>query len=230
MEEGGQAAAEERHVTMCARPSWMSFSLSLSSVLLLASCSTFQRALAPALPFSSEMPASGQIPDSVLRDAIHHAELIVLGTPVELASQYGFLTPQFQLGAKETWYDVKLAVDSVLKGKLKRAKRPDLGALPAALTPPAAFGRLAANEIIVQYPVVTSRNSDWSAAASLVPGEKALFIFRRCYYCLPITGLALGRGSYYKASPLVAIGWENKLPPDEWPRVARLVAEHRGRR
>lgn len=186
--------------------------------------------MAPALPLSAEMPASGQIPDSVLRDAIRHAELIVLATPLELASQHGILTPQFQLGAKETWYDVKLAVDSVLKGKLRRAKRPDLGLLPAWLTPPVAFGRLAKNEIIVQYPAVTSRSSDWSAAAPLVPGERAVFIFRRCYYCLPISGLVTGRGPYYKANPLVAVGAESKLRPEEWPRVARLVSEHRRHR
>jgi hypothetical protein len=173
------------------------------------------------------MPASGQIPDSVLRRAIRRAELIVLATPVELASQHGFLTPQFQLGAKETWYDVKLVVDSVLKGKLRRAKHPDFGALPAGLTPPLAFGRLAKNEIVVQYPAVTSRNSNWSAAASMVPGERAVFIFRRCYYCLPISGLVTGHGPYYKANPLVAVGRESRLPPDEWPRVTRLLTEHR---
>jgi hypothetical protein len=212
---------------MYATCSQKSLPLRLACVLLLVSCSTFQRAMAPALPFSTEMPATGEVPDSVLREAIRRAELIVIGTPVELASQHGFLTPQFQLGAKETWYDVKLAVDSVLKGKLKRAKRPDLGMLPATLAPPVAFGRLAANEIVVQYPVVTSRSNDWSAAAPLVPGERAVFIFRRCYYCLPISGLAHGRGPYYKANPLVAVGREGKLPPDEWRRVARLLAEHR---
>jgi hypothetical protein len=203
-------------------------SFRLAWVLLLASCSTFQRAMAPAVPFPAEMPGAGVIPDSVLREAIRRSELIVLGTPVELASQHGFLTPQFQLGAKETWYDVKLRVDSVLKGKLRRAKRPDLGVLPATLAPPVAFGRLAANEIVVQYPVVTSRNSDWAAAAPLVPGEQALFIFRRCYYCLPISGLAHGRGPYYKANPLVAVGPEAKLPAAELERVARLLAKRRG--
>jgi len=146
---------------------------------------------------------------------------------VELVSQHGFLTPQFQLGAKETWYDVKLVVDSVLKGKLGRAKRPDLGALPAWLTPPSSFGRLARNEIIVQYPAVTSRSSDWSAAAPLTPGEPAILIFRRCYYCLPISGIATSRG-YYKASPLVAIGRESKLPPRDWARVVRLMRDRLG--
>lgn len=199
-------------------------------VVPLASCSTFQRALGPALPYSAGLPASGQLPDSVLREALRHGELIVLATPVELASQYGFLTPRFQLGAKETWYDVKLTVDSVLKGKLKRAKRPDFGMLPAAFTPPASFEDLAANEIVVQYPVVTSGDSDWAAAAPLIPGERAVYVFRRCYYCLPISGVAHGRGPYYKANPLVALGPASRLPANEWSRVARLLAEQRSRR
>jgi hypothetical protein len=198
-------------------------------ILSLAACSTWQKAMAPALPPTGAFPRAGPVPDSVLRRAIHKSELIVLATPVELVSQYGFLTAQFQLGAKETWYDVKLVVDSVLKGKLKRAKHPDLGMLPAVLTPPPAFSRLAANEIVVQYPVVTSSRSDWAAAAPLVTGERAVFIFRRCYYCLPITGRAYGRGPYYKANPLVAVGQASKLPPHELSRVSRLLAE-RGRR
>jgi hypothetical protein len=194
--------------------------------LQLVACSSFKSALSPAVPTSGRMPATGQIPDSVLSVAIRHAELIVLATPVELASLHGFMTPQFQLGAKETWYDVRVAVDSVLKGKLKRAKRPDLGLLPAAYTPPPAF-KLAANEIVVQYPAVTTTRSDWAAAPPLVPGERAVFIFRRCYYCVEISGLAHSHGTYYKANPLVAIGWESKLPEDEWSRVQRLLAASR---
>jgi hypothetical protein len=192
-------------------------------VFLLLSCSSFQRAMAPAEPLAQGTPAPGQIPDSLLSDAVRHGDLIVLATPVDMVSNHGFLTPRFQMGAKETWYDVKLTVDSVLKGKLKHAKRPDLGLLPATLTPPAPFGKLAANEIVVQYPAVTASNSDWAAAAPMVPGERAIFIFRRCYYCLPITGLAHSRGPYYKANPLVAVGWGSKLPPEDWGRVARLA-------
>jgi hypothetical protein len=199
----------------------------LVSLWCLAGCTTFQQALAPAQPFPAKMPAVEQIPDSVLRRALRRGELVVMATPQELSSQHGFLTPQFQMGAKETWYDVKLAVDTVLKGKLKRAKRPDFGILPAVLTPPPPFGRLAANEIIVQYPVTTATRSNWAAAPPLVPGERALFIFRRCYYCLPISGIAHGRGPYYTANPLVAVGWESKLPPEELARVTRLLADHR---
>jgi hypothetical protein len=192
-------------------------------VLLLTSCSTFRSATAPAVPQAGPAPAAGQIPDSVLAREIRRGDLIVLATPVEMASNHGFLTPQFQLGAKETWYDVKLTVDSVLKGKLKHAKHPDLGMLPAVFRPPPAFGRLAADEIVVQYPAVTSSRSDWAAAAPLVPGERAVFIFRRCWYCLRITGVAHGRGPYYTANPLVAVGQASKLVPEELPRVARLA-------
>jgi hypothetical protein len=204
------------------------FPLAAMCLLLIASCSIFKRAREPAVPFLTAPAASGPLPDSVLRKAIRQSELIVLATPEELASQDGVLTPHIQMGAKETWYDVKLAVDSIAKGKLKRAKYPDLGVLPATLTPPSSFGRLAANEIIVQYPAVTSRKSEWAAAAPLIPGQPAVFLFRRCYYCLTITGLPNPRGGYYKANPLVAVGPASKLPPTEWSRVARLAREQRG--
>ena len=200
----------------------------LTAVLLLLGCTTLQQATAPVTPYPAAMPAAGQVPDSLLRKAIHRAELVVLATPVALESQHGFLTPRFQLGAKETWYDVKLEVDSVVKGKLKRAKRPDLGVLPAWLIPPSPW-KLRRNEIVVQYPAVTSRRSDWASAAPLVQGERAVFLFRRCYNCLPISGMNTGRGSYYKASPLIATGVESKLPPVEWPRVVKLLVEQRGR-
>jgi hypothetical protein len=192
-------------------------------VFLLLSCSSFQTALAPAPPRVGDDSVPGQVPDSLLREAIRRGDLIVLATPKEMVSNHGFITPRFQLGAKETWYDVKLTVDSVLKGKLKSAKRPDYGGMPALFIPPPPFGRLEANEIVVQYPAVTSSQSDWAAAVSLVPGERAIFIFRRCYYCLPISGVAHGRGPYYKANPLVAVGRASKLPPAELPRLAQFV-------
>jgi hypothetical protein len=193
-----------------------------AGAFLLLSCSSFQTALAPASPRVGDESVPGPVPDSLLREAIRHGDLIVLATPVEMVSNHGFITPHFQLGAKETWYDVKLTVDSVLKGKLKSAKRPDYGGMPALFTPPPSFGRLETNEIVVQYPAVTSIQSDWAAAVPLVPGERAIFIFRRCYYCLPITGVAHGRGPYYKANPLVAVGRASKLPPTELGRLARL--------
>jgi hypothetical protein len=190
-----------------------------------AGCSIYRSAVAPALPISQVTPAVGQVPDSVLIKVIRESDLIVLGTPLDIVSDYGFLTPAFQLGAKETWYQVKVAVDSVIKGNINSAKMVDLGMLPATMRPPPPFGRLAKNEIVVQYPAVTFIRSRWATAATPVPGEHAVFIFNRCYYCLPISGLAYGQGPYYTANPLVAQGWGSKLDPAEWPRVTRLLAE-----
>jgi hypothetical protein len=115
----------------------------LSSV---PACGILQKATAPAPPPISQVtPAVGQVPDSVLEKLIRGSELIVLAIPLDFMPDNGFLNPSFQLGAKETWYNVRLAVDSVAKGKLKRAKSPDLGLLPAVLVPPPPFGRLASN-------------------------------------------------------------------------------------
>jgi hypothetical protein len=187
-----------------------------------SACRTFRTAMAPAEPLTRETPAIGEVPDAILLDAIRRSELIVLAVPLQLDAATGSLSPGFQLGAKETWYNVKLAVDSVLKGKLGRAKSPDLGFLPATYAPPPPFGRLARNEIVIQYPAVTYIRSEWAAAPPPVVGERAVFLFRRCWNCVTIA-LATGHGPY-KASPLVAAGWGSKLAPAEWPRVSSLLA------
>src|SRR5688572_16724298 len=80
-------------------------------------CSTFQSATAPAPPLAGDTSTPGQIPDSLLREAIRQGDLIVLATPVDMVSEHGFLTPS------------------------------------------QPFGKLAANEIVVQYPSVTASNS-----------------------------------------------------------------------
>lgn len=207
------------------------FPISRSLIGLLAlpwlpACATYERAREPAaMPLPAAMPTQGQVPDRVIAELIDDAELIVLATPVEFQSEHGILTPAFQLGAKETWYDFKLTVTAVAKGKLKHAKHVDYGALPLPWQPPQPFERVGDNEIVVQYPAVTSRNSNWASAPPLVPGEAAVFFFQKCWYCVPITGRAHGRGPYYKANPWVALGWGSKLPPDDWPRVMRLIAE-----
>jgi hypothetical protein len=196
-----------------------------SSALLLSllpACSTVQTAMAPVAPLERETPGIGEVPDGILLDLIRHSELIVLATPQDLAPATGSLSPQFQLGAKETWYHVRLAVDSVGKGKLGWAKSPDLGLLPAVFAPPDPFDHLARNEVVVQYPAVTSIRSDWATAPPPVLGQQAVFIFRRCWNCITLS-IATGAGTY-KANPLVAEGWGSKLDPAEWPRVAALVA------
>jgi hypothetical protein len=190
-----------------------------------AACRSLQTATQPAAPLTREMPAVGSVPDAILLDVIRRSELIVLATPQDLDAATASLSPSFQLGAKETWYNVKLTVDSVVKGRLGHAKSPDLGLLPAVYAPPAPFDRLERNEIVVQYPAVTSIRSDWAAAPPPVVGERAVFLFRRCWNCVQIA-LGAGRGPY-KANPLVAAEWGSKLDPAEWPRVVQLLAKTR---
>jgi hypothetical protein len=181
-----------------------------------------QSAMSPAQPLVRETPAVGAVPDVILLDLIRHSELIVLAIPQDMLPATGSLSPAFQFGAKETWWNVKLTVDSIVKGKLGWAKSPDYGFLPAVYAPPAPFDRLARNEIVVQYPAVTASWSTWVSAPPLVIGERAVFLFRRCWNCISMS-LASGNG-LYKAHPLVAAGWGSKLSPAEWPRVTALLA------
>lgn len=198
-------------------------SYALPLLLLHTGCSTFQAATTPAAPLDRATPEVGQVPDSVLLDQIRHSELIVLAVPEDMLAAVGSFSPAFQLGAKETWYHVRLVVDSVGKGKLGWAKSPDLGLLPIVYAPPDPFDRLKRNEIVVQYPAVTSIKSQWAAAPPPVIGEKAVYIFTRCWYCVTLS-VATGIGNY-KANPLVASGWGSKLDAAEWPRVAALLTK-----
>ncbi len=202
-------------------PTIIRSALLISLILSAAACGSLQTATTPVAPLDRDMPEIGQVPDGILLDLIRHSELIVLGTPKDLSSAVGSLSPGFQLGARETWYHVRLTVDSVAKGRLGHAKSPDLGLLPAVYAPPEPFDHLKRNEIVVQYPAVTSIRSDWAAAPPPVVGERAVFIFKRCWNCVTLA-IATGVGNY-KANPLVAGEWGSKLDPAEWPRVAALL-------
>jgi hypothetical protein len=203
------------------RATFESSGLPVFLLIWASACGTVQTAMTPAAPLTREMPRIGEVPDGILLDLIRHSELVVLATPQDLIPATGSLSPEFQLGAKETWYHVRLTVDSVGKGKLGWAKSPDLGLLPAVYAPPDPFDHLARNEIVIQYPAVTSIRSDWATAPPPVVGEQAVFLFRRCWNCITLA-LATGVGPY-KANPLVAAGWGSKLDPAEWPRVAALL-------
>jgi len=195
----------------------------LRSLLLLVSlsaCGSLQNATTPVPPLTRETPAIGEVPDAILLDVIRQSELIVLAVPEDLVPADG-LTPNFQLGAKETWYNVRLTVDTVVKGRLGHAKTPDFGFLPMVYEPSAPFDHLRRNEIVVQYPAVNTIKSDWVAAPPPVVGERAVWLFRRCYNCVTV-GLSTGRGPY-KANPLVAQGWGSKLAAAEWPRVLGML-------
>lgn len=205
----------------------VSSSAILALVLTLPACGSLQNATTPVQPLTRDTPAIGEVPDAILLAVIRQSELIVLAVPQDLVPADGF-TPNFQLGAKETWYNVRLTVDTVVKGRLGHAKVPDFGFLPKIYEPTAPFDHLTRNEIVVQYPAVNTIKSDWAAAPPPVVGERAVWLFRRCYNCVPI-GFATGRGPY-KANPLVAQGWGSKLAAAEWPRVLGLLDQARKRK
>ena len=201
----------------------VSSSVVLCGLLFVSACgSSLKTATTPVPPSTRPTPAVGEVPDAILLAVIQKSELIVLAMPQDLVVADGF-TPGIQLGAKETWYNVRLTVDSLMKGHLGQAKTPDFGWLPKVYEPPAPFDHLARNEIVVQYPAVTALNSDWAGAPPPVVGERAVFLFRRCYNCV-VVGLSTGRGPY-RANPLVAAGWGSKLDAAEWHRVLALVSK-----
>jgi hypothetical protein len=201
----------------------------LTTALLLAACGAYQRLRAPAVPHDvGVMPRPGQVPDSVLLRLLDKSGLVVLGTPVDRISEEGVFTPSLQMGNKQTWYSVRLVVDSLAKGNLRRARTIDLGFTPLTFVSNQRFARLGENEIVVQYPETQSPGGSWGGAPRLIEGERAVFLFRKCYYCVELGGVPT-RGPYYKAHPWVAMTWASKLPPEDWPRVVKLLERGRAR-
>jgi hypothetical protein len=172
------------------------------------------------------MPRAGQIPDSVIANLLRRSGLVVLGTPVDRVSEEGIFTSWLQMGNKQTWYSVRIAVDSVAKGNLGRAKTVDLGFTPLNVVSNQRFARLAEHEIVVQYPETQHAGGTWGDTPRLIEGERAVYLFRKCYYCVELGGVPT-RGPYYKAHPWVAMTWASKLPPGDWPRVVRLLSQSR---
>ena len=100
----------------------------------ISACGAFQSARTPVPPSTRATPAIGEVPDAILLDVIRKSELIVLAVPQDCSRPR--LLPTFQLGAKETWYNVKLTVDTVVKGRLGQAKTPISGSCPRSTSPP----------------------------------------------------------------------------------------------
>src|ERR1041385_1595558 len=95
----------------------------LALIPVLFACGTYHKLAAPAVPYTLEPPQVGEIPDGRLLDILRQGDLVVLGTPVERASEAGLFTATLQMGSKETWYSVRIVVDSVAKGNPRRARK-----------------------------------------------------------------------------------------------------------
>jgi len=122
------------------------------------------------------------------------ADLVVDGTPDTMVAEGGAMTGINLLGPQHAWWNVRIRVDSVLKGKIGRARHVDYGNLPVWLSPPLGF-RLAKNEIVVQ------QSSGW-VTAPLVVGVRGRYFFKKCWDCVELPSRTQYR---FSASPWFAI-------------------------
>ena len=107
------------------------------------------------------------------------------------------MASSLQVGMHQAWMNVRLAVDSVIKGSVSIAKRVDYDALPAYLTPPLAF-RLDSSHIVVQ---------DWNQwrGCDLEIGKRGIYAFRRCHHCVTLPGRTDRTST---ASPLLCTSYQ----------------------
>jgi hypothetical protein len=168
---------------------------------LLLGCGHFVKQVAPPFPISN-------VSDSLIVAGFKEADLVILGTPDSLVPEGGAMA-SLGFGEVATWWNTRITVDSVAKGKLGRAKYMDYGDLPQWLSPPRPF-KLAKNQIMVQQANV------WTTAP-LVVGYPGVFFLKKCYNCV-----TLPRRTQY---PIRVSPWGSllSLTPDQWGRVKLLT-------
>jgi hypothetical protein len=174
---------------------WLMTSLALSLVI---GCHHGPAAMpAPALPYTTAT-------DSLIDAGLREADLVILGTPDSMESE-AVMAPSTQFGFQVAWWDARIAVDSVIKGKLSHAKRVDYGDLPMYMTPQLPF-KLNKHQIVVQV------STQWQTAP-IVVGQRAVYFLKKCYRCVTLPS----RMQYnITASPWFAI---LALTPDQYGAV-----------
>jgi hypothetical protein len=128
----------------------------------------------------------------LIRDGVEAADLVVLATPDSMEADNA-MTADLTIGFKPSWWNIRLTVDSVARGKLRWAKRVDYGELPAYATPPS--WHLAGNQILVQV------STGWQTAPVNL-GTKAVYFLKKCYNCVALPTHTQAR---YFASPWFSI-------------------------
>lgn len=168
-------------------------------VACLAACAPVYRGVPDARP----SPTASQ---QLISEAYAAADLVVLGTPDTMVAE-PMLAASLQVGAQDAWFNIRISVEAVAKGKLGLAKAMDYETLPVYMTPPRPF-KLGSHQIIVQ---VASR---WQTAPVIV-GERAVYFLKKCYRCVEMPARTQYRTF---ASPVFAI---LAISPDLWPEVPR---------
>ena len=168
--------------------------------LLLLGCGHFVRQVAPALPYATAS-------DSLIAAGLEYADLVVLGTPDSMVAEGGAMSGlAFH---RDYWWNVRITVDSVVKGKLGRAKFMDYDNLPQWMAPPRPFN-LAKNQIIVQQ-------GTGAVTAPMIVGVRSVLFLKKCFRCVELPGRTNHRQT---ASPWFAV---LALTPDQWDHVRRLA-------
>jgi hypothetical protein len=154
--------------------------------------------------------AYGAVADTLIAHGLQEADLVVLGSPDTMAAE-DVMSPRLAAGSKLSWWNVRITVDSVVKGKLGRAKRMDYGDLPPYLVPPRPF-RLAERQVMVQ------QGGRW-LTAPLVLGTRGVYFLKKCWNCVDLPD----RTQYHiRASPWLAI---LALEAGQWERVRGLAGQ-----
>lgn len=151
-----------------------------------------------------------ETPESLVVAGMRAADLVVLAVPDTMVGE-GILAYGVQWGFREAWWNVRLTVDSVAKGKLGRAKFMDYGTLPSYLIPARPF-RLANNQIVVQH------SNRWRTAA-LNLGARAVYFLKKCYNCVELPGRTQYRVYGHPWFAVLA------LSADQWGRVLAVRSE-----
>lgn len=173
----------------------------LGLLLLTVACGRFVRQTAPAYPYETAT-------DSLIGAGLKMADLVVLGTPDSMVPEGGAMS-SLGFGAQTFWWNVRITVDSIAKGKPSHARFMDYGDLPTWVTPPRPF-KLSKRQITVQ------QSNGW-VTAPLVVGTRAIYFLKKCYNCVDLPGRTEYR---MRASPWLAV---LALTPDHWARVKRLA-------
>lgn len=145
--------------------------------------------------------------DSLIIEAIKASDMIVLGMPDTMTPEL-LMEPSMDIGSSQAWQNIRISVDSLLKGKLSHAKYMDYGILPVWRVPPRPF-KLTKNQIMVQT------SNKWNTSPITV-GTKAVFFLKKCWDCVELPASTSNRTF---ASPWFSI---LTLKPEQWGKVREL--------
>lgn len=155
------------------------------------------------------IPLPNSVPAEHITKMYKLSNLVVLGTP-DTTMDDVFMTAKFQLGFRQVWRDIRISVDSVLKGNPSHANYIDYGIGPV-YTPPIQPFKMKSKDIIIQ-----ESNSWITAPVELY--RKSIFFVRKCYNCVNVPA-RYSRATVLASPNMVIL----TLPEEDINRVKELI-------